>query len=98
MDDDDEVGDSSNEGSFGIEPSEYKTNFDDLISVQDIPMTYVVSPPKKTVINNINNKRPYQQQPMFKGSYVLTKNVTPSVPSPKRKFISSRPISILRNI
>lgn len=59
-------------------------------------MTYVVSPPKKTVINNINNKRPYQQ-PVFKGSYVLTKNVASNVPSPKRKFIS-RPISILRNI
>lgn len=56
-------------------------------------MTYVVQPPNKTVINN---KRPYQQ-PVFKGSYVLTKNVTSSVPSPKRKFIS-RPISILRNI
>lgn len=56
-------------------------------------MTYVVQPPNKTVISN---KRPYQQ-PVFKGSYVLTKNVTSSVPSPKRKFIS-RPISILRNI
>lgn len=85
--------DSSNDGSFGIEASEYKTNFDDLISVQDMPMTYVVQPKNKTVIN----KRPYQHQPVFKGSYVLTKNVTSSVPSPKRKFIS-RPISILRNI
>lgn len=85
--------DSSNDGSFGIEASEYKTNFDDLISVQDIPMTYVVQPPNKTVTNN---KRPYQQ-PVFKGSYVLTKNVTSNIPSPKRKFIS-RPISILRNI
>lgn len=95
MDDDEEMEDSSNDGSFGIEASEYKTNFDDLISVQDMPMTtYVVQPKNKTVISN---KRPYQQQPVFKGSYVLTKNVTSSVPSPKRKFIS-RPISILRNI
>lgn len=58
-----------------------------------MPLTYVVQPPNKTVINN---KRPYQQ-PVFKGSYLLTKNVTPSVSSPKRKFIS-RPVSILRNI
>ncbi|CAI6362461.1 unnamed protein product [Macrosiphum euphorbiae] len=93
IDDDDEIEDSSNDGSFGIEASEYKTNFDDLISVQDIPMTYVVQPQNKTVINN---KRPYQQ-PLYKGSYVLTKNVASSVPSPKRKFIS-RPVSILRNI
>lgn len=57
-------------------------------------MTYVVQPSNKTVINN---KRPYQQ-PVFKGSYVLTKNITSSVVhNPKRKFIS-RPISILRNI
>lgn len=56
-------------------------------------MTYVVQPPNKTVINN---KRPYAQ-PVFKGSYVLTKNVASNVPSPKRKFIT-RPISILRNI
>lgn len=91
--DDEEIEDSSNDGSFGIEASEYKTNFDDLISVQDMPMTYVVQPPNKTVINN---KRPYQQ-PLIKGSYVLTKNVASSVPSPKRKFIS-RPVSILRNI
>lgn len=56
-------------------------------------MTYVVQPSNKTVINN---KRPYQQS-VFKGSYVLTKNVTANVPNPKRKFIS-RPISILRNI
>lgn len=58
-----------------------------------MPMTYVVQPQNKTVNNN---KRPYQQ-PLYKGSYVLTKNVTSSVPSPKRKFIS-RPVSILRNI
>ncbi|KAE9523896.1 hypothetical protein AGLY_015784 [Aphis glycines] len=93
IDDEEEIEESSNDGSFGIEASEYKTNFDDLISVQDMPMTYVVQPPNKTVINN---KRPYQQ-PLFKGSYVLTKNVTSNVPSPKRKFIS-RPVSILRNI
>ncbi|XP_025197366.1 uncharacterized protein LOC112596090 [Melanaphis sacchari] len=93
VDDEEEIEENSNDGSFGIEPSEYKTNFDDLISVQDMPMTYVVQPPNKTVINN---KRPFQQ-PLFKGSYVLTKNVTSSVPSPKRKFIS-RPVSILRNI
>lgn len=93
IDDDEEIEDSSNDGSFGIEASEYKTNFDDLISVQDMPMTYVVQPQNKTVINN---KRPYQQ-PLYKGSYVLTKNVTSNVPSPKRKFIS-RPVSILRNI
>lgn len=58
-----------------------------------ITTTYVVQPQNKTVITN---KRPYQQ-PVFKGSYVLTKNVTSSVSSPKRKFIN-RPISILRNI
>jgi len=92
MDEDEDIEDSSNDGSFGIEASEYKTNFDDLISVQDVPMTYVVQPPKKTVINN---KRSYPS-PVFRGSYILTKNVT-SVPCPKRKFIS-RPISILRNI
>ncbi|XP_022167444.1 uncharacterized protein LOC111031700 [Myzus persicae] len=92
IDDDEEIEESSNDGSFGIEASEYKTNFDDLISVQDMPMTYVVQPQNKTVINN---KRPYQQ-PLYKGSYVLTKNVTSSVQSPKRKFIS-RPVSILRN-
>ncbi|XP_050436449.1 forkhead box protein P1 [Adelges cooleyi] len=93
IEEEEEIEESSNDGSFGIEASEYKTNFDDLISVQDLPMTYVVQSQNKTVISN---KRPYQQ-PVFKGSYVLTKNVTPSIPSPKRKFIS-RPISILRNI
>ncbi|XP_050535323.1 uncharacterized protein LOC126902277 [Daktulosphaira vitifoliae] len=93
VEDEEEIEENSNDGSFGIETSEYKTNFDDLISVQDLPMTYVVQPQNKTVISN---KRPCQQ-PVFKGSYVLTKNVSSSIPSPKRKFIS-RPISILRNI